>query len=113
MTVQATADVTEYDAAAGMWRTVTRPVFGTPARTARRPARRTARRVGQPSDRAGLSDGSPFAYGMSDTAFAPGEPLADMRTYVKEPTITTHRAAVVVPAGRASDATAGTRWHDL
>lgn len=111
MTVQATATVSEYDASAGIWRTVNRPVFSTPARTT--PARRTTRRVGQPASRAGLSDGSPFAYGMADTAFAPGEPLADTRTYVKPNMIATHRTATIWPGGTAADATAGTRWHDL
>lgn len=111
MTVQATATVSEYDFAAGIWRTVQRPVVTTPARTT--PARRPARRVGQPSDRSGLRNGSPFAFGMADTAYAPGEPLADMRTYVRPNEIATHRAATVWPGGTASDATAGTRWHDL
>lgn len=107
---QPTATVSEFDPAAGIWRTVTRPVTVTPARTV---AARPRRRHGAPVNRAGLSNGSPFAYGMADTAYAPGEPLADMRTYVRPNEIATHRTATVWPGGTASDATAGTRWHDL
>jgi hypothetical protein len=105
-----TETVSQYDETAGIWRTIRVPVYGQPA-TRTQPAR--TRRPGRPVDRTGLSAGSPFAERMDDTAFTETGPLADMRRHVPEPYIKTHRPAVVWPAGKASDATAGARWHDL
>lgn len=96
----------------GEWEAVA--VAVEPARKPARRARRTKRRPAQPVNRAGLSNGSPFAFGMADTAYAPGEPLADDRRVTRKPaTIGVPHRATVIPAGKAADATAGTRWHDL
>jgi hypothetical protein len=67
-------------------------------------ANRTPKR-GQPRDLSGLSTGSPLPEWWRYTAYAPGDLLADTRTYVKTPAIRTHRAAVVMPAnpGRVTE----------
>jgi hypothetical protein len=90
-----TETIRQFDVVTREWITVTVPVYGTPRRRTRR--RRTPRR-GLPRDMAGLSAGAPLPEWWRDTAYAPGEPLADMRTYLKEPAMRTHRAAAVVPA---------------
>jgi hypothetical protein len=98
----------------GEWEGIAVPVTPVPERrrTARRTARRTGRRVGRPVNRDDLSDGSPLPY-LADTAYAPGEPLADMRTLRRsEPVIKTHRAAVIAFAADTAPATSA-RWHDL
>jgi hypothetical protein len=111
-----TARVSVFDASAGIWRTVDLPVTAGPVAA---PVKRPGRRYGpaRPSERASLGTGPAFAFGMDDTAFAEavGErAFADMRSFVPEPAIKTHRAPTVFPAGgTASDAAAGTRWHDL
>ena len=84
-----------YNPRAGEWRTITVDVSPEPRRQRR--TRRPARH-GAPRDLSGLSAGSPLPEWWRDTAFAPGEPLADMRTYIKPPAMRTSRAAVVVPA---------------
>jgi len=89
--------VPQWDPRAGEWRTVAVEVSPEPVRR-RRTRKRASVRTGAPRDLAGLSAGSPLPAWWRDTAFAPGEPLADMRTYVKPPAVRTHRPAVVVPA---------------
>jgi hypothetical protein len=107
----ATAEITVFDG--GIWRTVS-----VPAEPAAKPRRRITR-PGQPANRAGLSDGSPFAEDMSDTAYAPAAgpagfaPRRDMSRFIPPATMRTHRPAVVWPDGKASDAAAGARWHEL
>jgi hypothetical protein len=101
---------------AGEWRDIVVPVPDQPAR--RTHGRRTHKpgqtaRHGDPVTRAGLASGSPFAYGMADTAFAPGEPLADMRRHIPEPTMITHRAPVVAFGGNPGDPDGRARWVDL
>ena len=76
------------------YRTAT--VAATPAPKPR--TRRPARRVGRPVDYSGLSSGSPLASWWRDTAYAPAEPLADMRTWTKQPAMRTRRPATIMPA---------------
>lgn len=95
-----TEPVRIWNAQAGEWQTVTVEVTPEPVRHGRR--RRATVRRGAPRDLSGLSDNSPIAPWWRDTAFAPGDPLADMRTWVKPATTRTHRAAVVMPADAGS-----------
>lgn len=85
-----------WNAQAGEWQTVTVEVEVTSAPRRRNRAR--SRRRGQPRDLSGLSDGSPLPAWWRDTAYAPGGPLADLRTYVKPAAMKTRRAATVMPA---------------
>ena len=104
MTIQPvviTADVPIWDAVSMEWRTVAVPVPPAPKRRAVRRRKRPAR----PVNRSGLSNGSPFAYGMDDTAFAPATGpagFADMRTYIPPAAMATHRPAVVMPADKGA-----------
>jgi len=82
---------------AGEWETVTVEVTPEPVRPRRSRARRS-RRPGAACDLAGLSDSAPFPDWWRDTAYAPSDGLADMRTFVKPAAIRTHRAATVMPA---------------
>jgi hypothetical protein len=81
-----------WDASAHEYRTVT--VTATPApRRTRRPSAKRAPAVRMPLDNAG----SPIPDWWRWTAYAPGEPLADMRSHVKTPAMRTHRPAGIVP----------------
>ena len=80
---------------AAEWQTLTVKV---PDEPRRRRTRRRARRPGRPVDLTGLSAGSPLPAWWRDTAFGDAGPLADMRTYLPEPAIRTHRPAVTLPA---------------
>jgi hypothetical protein len=82
---------------AGEWQTITAEI---PDEPRKRRTRKRARRPGRPVNMTGLSAGSPLPAYMCDTAFGLTDagPLADMRTYIKEPAIRTHRAAVTLPA---------------
>ncbi len=91
-----TETVRRWDASAGEWHDVTLELTPEPVR--RKRARRRAASHGAPRDLTGLSAGAPLPSWWRDTAYAPGEPLADMRTYLKPPAIRTHRAAIVMPA---------------
>src|SRR5690348_10134713 len=84
-----------WNAQAGEWQTIQVEV---PQEPRRRGQSRRAIRHGQPRDLSGLSDGSPLPAWWRDTAYAPGDPLADLRTYVKPAVMRTHRAATVMPA---------------
>ena len=106
--------VRQYDPRAREYRTVT--VTDTAGREPRRAAPKRDRKPGQPVSWAGLSQGSPFAESLTDTAYAPGEPLADMRRHVKAPAMRTHRPAVVTPCASGSVTETDTRrnpWYDL
>jgi len=105
-----TETVRTWDPVAREWRTATVPVTAGPVHRAR-PAR-PARRTGAPVNYAGLSSGSPLPP-MSDTAYAPCDGFADMRTWVKPATMQTHRAPTVLPAGNAGDVAERARWIDL
>jgi hypothetical protein len=48
-------------------------------------------------DLAGLAATSPIPADVRYTAFAPCEGFADMRTFIKTPTIQTHRAPTSAP----------------
>jgi len=117
-----TEDIRVCDPLTGQWRTVRVTVPDTPVRHMIQgipahysndprskcprcvpPAR--ARRDGAPVNRDGLSTGSPLPAWWRDTAYAPGEPLADARTYVKPPAMRTHRPAIVAPARELGDMT--------
>ena len=87
-----TETIRQYDIHAREWRTVTVPAAPMP----RAHNRARTRQPGRPVDYTGLSAGSPLPM-LADTAFAPGESLADMRTYVKPATMRTHRAIVTAP----------------
>jgi hypothetical protein len=91
-----TEKIRTWNPAAGEWVLTTVPVPEPAPR--RRPAARRAPRVGAPRNLAGLSDGAPIPSWWRYTAFAPGTPLADMRSYLPAPAMRTHRAAAVVPA---------------
>lgn len=106
--------IRQWDARAREYRVVTATDT-----TERRPRTRTARRErkpGRPVSYAGLSQGSPFAESLTDTAYAPGEPLADMRSHVRAPAMRTHRPAAVMPAAPGSVTETDTRrnaWYGL
>jgi hypothetical protein len=91
----ATATVPHWNPYAGEWQDLTVEV---PDEPRRRRARKRRARQGMPRDLSGLSAGSPLEPYWCDTAFGDAGPLADLRTYVKEPVIRTHRAAVTLPA---------------
>jgi hypothetical protein len=81
---------------AGEWQTITAEIPDEPRK--RRTRRARTRRTGRPLDLTGLSAGSPLPAYMCDTAFGDAGPLADLRTYLPEPAIRTHRTAVTLPA---------------
>lgn len=106
--------VRQWDALAREYRTVT--VTDTAERRPRAGTVRRERKPGRPVSYDGLSHGSPFGESLTDTAYAPGEPLADMRRHVKRPAMRTHRAAVVTPCAPGSVTETDTRrnpWYDL
>jgi len=86
-----------WNAVAGEWETMTVEITPEPRRRARSRTR-SRRRQGSPRDLAGLSAGSPLPAWWRDTAYAPSDGFADMRTYVKPSAIRTHRAAIAAPA---------------
>lgn len=87
-----------YDPRAGEWRNVPAEVSPEPVRRQRRTSTRRPARRGTPRDLTGLSDGSPIPAWLRDTAYAPCDGFADMRTFMKPPAMRTSRAAVVMPA---------------
>lgn len=89
--------VRQYDPRAGEWREMRVEVEITSVPRQRRTSHRRTR-VGAPRDLSGLSNGSPIPDWWRDTAFAPGDLLADIRTWTKPPAMRTHRAATVMPA---------------
>ena len=91
----ATATIPHWNPRAGEWQTLTVTV---PDEPRRRRTRRRARRPGRPVDLTGLSSGSPLEPYWCDTAYGDAGPLADLRTYLPEQAIRTHRAAVTLPA---------------
>ena len=68
----------------------------------RKPARRKTRGRGAPCDLASLSTGSPLPSWWRDTAYAPGDVFADMRSYLPEPSIRTHRPATIPWSGETA-----------
>ena len=92
----ATATIPHWDPYIAEWATLTVEVPDEPRR--RRTRKHSPARHGMPRNLTGLSAGSPLPAYMCDTAFAEAGPLADMRTYMPEPAIRTHRAAVTLPA---------------
>jgi hypothetical protein len=87
----------QWNPVAGEWQAVAVEVTPEPRRHARSP-RTHGHRLGTERDLTGLSSGSPLPAWWRDTAYAPGEPLADMRSFIKPSMIKTHRAATVMPA---------------
>jgi hypothetical protein len=87
-------DVQAWDAYAQEWRTVTVTV---PDAAPRRESRARRRRPGAACDLAGLAATSPIPADVRYTAYAPCEGFADMRTFIKAPTIQTHRAPTPAP----------------
>lgn len=105
-----TEQVKRYNRAAGAWETVEVPAYAPPPR--KRPAaRRGPRKAGTPRDLTGLSDGSPFAGDTRQwTAYDQDwAGFADMRTYLPDQTIKTHRAPTVMPSASAQPAHMTTR----
>lgn len=94
--------VPHWDALAGEWRTLAIDLPSEPARRPRRASTRRPARHGAPRDLAGLSGGSPIPEDWRYTAFAPADPLADMRRHIPVPVMKTHRPAVVMPADPGS-----------
>jgi hypothetical protein len=83
-------DVRKWDHALGEWITVTVDVPPEPrAQSRRKPS------GSRPIDVTTLNHASPLSPDWRYTAYGPGEPLADMRTHVPDPTTKTHRPAVV------------------
>lgn len=94
MTVPVTTPL--WDARAGEWRTVTVEVTQEPRR--RRTSRRRARRPATPRMPLDHTGSAPMEPYWADTAYAETGPLADMRTWTKQPAMRTHRTATVMPA---------------
>jgi hypothetical protein len=100
-----TETVRTWNAMAGEWVTVTIPVpeQSRPARAARV---RTSRPITYvPAKWPEASDASPIPAEWRYTAFAPGGPLADLRTWVKPAAMKTRRVPTVMPAdpGRVTE----------
>ena len=91
-----TATIRHWNPYAGEWQDLTVEVPDEPRQRRTRQAR--TRKPGRPVDLTGLSGGSPIPPWWRDTAWGDTGPLADLRTYVPEPAIRTHRAAVTLPA---------------
>jgi hypothetical protein len=87
----------QWNPCAGEWQTV-KVEITQPEPRRRRTSQHRAVRHGEPRDLSGLSNGSPLPAWWRDTAYAPPEPLADMRTWSKPPAMRTHRAVTVMPA---------------
>lgn len=88
-----------WNAQAGEWQDVTIEV-------PEQPRRRTCRRHTRPGravDLAGLAAASPLPDWWRDTAYAPSDGLADMRTYIKTETTRTHRAPVIAWTGTPAE----------
>jgi hypothetical protein len=104
--------VQRFDFATLEWTAVAVAVPDQPARRTRgrrvRKPGQVARR-GVPRDMTGVSEGSPIASWWEDTAFAPGTPLADMRSYNKPATMRTSRAPTVAFAADTAMATSAHR----
>lgn len=106
-----TADVQQWNALAGEWQTMTVTVPDQP-RQRKRGTLARSRRPGKPVDLASLSTKAPIPKWWEDTAFAPGTPLADTRTYIKPNTIRTNRPPVIAFTATIMPATSA-RWRDL
>lgn len=104
--------VRSFDFATLEWHEVTVDAPAPPrarGRRTRKPGQ--AARRGAPRDMSGLSAGSPLPTWWRDTAYAPGEPLADMRRHIPDTAMKTHRAPTV--AFTVPGTGDGTRWFDL